>query len=523
MTIQYLALRFLIRTPLLHAFLTKSDNAVALSHLPHPCWRGDKNTGIALTKGVFPWGAIRHRKISNPWCLSHMPMWFLRYVHSFDWMYDIRASNLPNRYATTLSWLEKWLSLPYGSYKPMWESDIVARRITAWLSHYSDLALDMDKKLRNALLSCMARHLRHLQLTRGNDCTREKSITALRGLIIATLSLQKDSKKKIFTIEKYLKILCQRLEEELKADGFNRDGHLPTQVRYIKDSILIQSALYNTQYPSCDVLAALVERMIVVLKFFRHPDGKLAHMAGWNDSAAPIAEIIDRIDSDQKTPEILKESGFFRVAISHTLLLFNATRGTTSGALSFEMSHKKKRIFCDNTAALKEAQHFGPPPSHHVLCLEYKDATITEPPHLKRISGKVITENGWKLLQAKYDLRQDICSCTVTRAIAVNARGDKIHGYDIFRNIKEATGIQIRFPLHANVCPMVLADNSGVIMRIRNMGWRFRVFGATIKLEDSFSIHDKTHEKQRTQKIVLQIKRKNQQHPIIIKWSISAL
>ena len=502
----------LMRIPFLYASLTNAVPVKKITNIPHPCWHGLPEKGNDIINKRFHWAGYNQQFVNSPWDALNAPCSWVESAHSFDWIYDTRLSTVPNAKQVVQEWTRVWIKLFETRSQPIWRSDIVAKRLTNWLVHFDHYFAYTDKKLKDKLLASITKHYKHLEFTEGKECNEVRRITSLRGLIIGAIALEQPT-----NIKRHILSICQILEDSLNRDGFNTSGHLPTQINYLKDSILIRSALHNAQMDVPEILNRLIEKMIPAIKFFMHNDGGITHMAGWSGNGNDIYQILKRTDAKSKTPTVLEDSGFYHIDAGKTSIIFDASNRThkttdNAGLLSLELSHAKQRIIvnCGYPSASDHALHdyARGTPAHSTPSLQsYNSISLDNKNRTAETVSSLSEAQGWQLLQGQHTGLKNISNTIITRAVFINKAGTQIIGQDsIERDIlgrrKMAQVFENRFHLHPKIDAMLLANKKEIILRHNKMGWSFRTSGGEMSLKESYYI-DKNDSMRKTQQIVI--------------------
>ena len=520
----------LMKVPFLYASLTNSVPVKKITHIPHPCWNGLSEKGNDIINKRFHWAGYTEQFINSPWDAVNAPYSWIEAAHSFDWIYDTRLSTAPNAKQTVQEWTRYWIESFEARNQPIWRSDIVAKRLTNWLVHFDHYFAYTDKKLKDKLLKSITKHYKHLEFTEGKECNDDRRITSLRGLIIGAIALDQPT-----NIKRHILSICQILEDSLNHDGFSASGHLPTHANYLKDSILIRSALHNAQMDVPEILNVLIERMIPAIKFFMHNDGGITHMAGWSGDGNDIHQIIKRTDARSKTPTALEDSGFYHIDAGKTSIIFDASHRThnptdNAGLLSLELSHAKQRIIvnCGYPLARDHAlyDYARGTPAHSAPSVQgYNSISLDNKNCTAKAVSSLAEAEGWQLLQGKYTGLSNISNTIIKRAITVNKTGTQIIGQDSIKQDtlgqqKTTQFFENRFHLHPKIDAMLLANRKEVILRHNKMGWSFCTSTGEMSLQESYYM-DKNGSMRKTQQIV--IIQKIIENTTSIKWMMKTL
>ena len=343
-------------------------------------WTGDSTAGQSLVEGSFKIGDyfVPLKKASR--FLSHSrecPKGFLLFLHSFEWLRDLRAvgTNASRKRARELikywihshdSWTKKtWL-------EPSWHPEIIGQRLRYWLSLYDFFGASADDDFRHLFFTSLNRQFRHLQNNYKTHTAKEwQTLQALVGLLFATCSLEKPP----HLLEKYLKELEKALSQQLFEDG----GHIsrsPTiQFLLLRDLIDIRALLRSCSVIEPEFLQQAIQHIAPIVRFFRHTSGKLAHFRGALEDAEVVrlschvlsSTAVDRVlslsDTRSKGPQRCTDTGYERLTSKGGLVILNTkpSRGNPDladksfGMLDFEWSVLQQGLVCTNDMIFHDA------------------------------------------------------------------------------------------------------------------------------------------------------------------------
>ncbi len=523
-----LGTNLLLKVPFLYSFFTNIAPFKKVTHFPNPCWSGTPKKGNDILNHIYCWAGYRKENDTSPWDVEDAPYAWTEQAHSFTWLYDTRLSTQENARKTIQQWIMQWLEKYNTLSQPAWRSDIVARRLTNLLVHFDHYFIHTDKKLHDALLSSITQHYKHLEFTEGKECDQEQCITALRGLIIGAISLEQTTH-----IKRHILHMCQLLDDTLDSDGFNVYKHLPTQISYLKNCILIRSALHNAQMDVPNILNKLIKKIIPSIRFFYQQDGDIAHMAGWAGESNETTQLIKRSNLKTSTPVILHHSQYYHIDAGRTSVLFDgasrtAPRTDNAGVLSFELSHEKQRIFVNcglPQATDHNLYHYarGTPAYSCPAIQGYNATSLNSKKRTCQVKSSLTESQGWQLLQGSHNGYYNIFSGfngIVHRDIALNPDGTEIRGQDYITEANKKITLESRFHLHPQIEAMCLPNNKEIILQYSKTGWCFRVSGATLSLKDSYYINE-NGKYRRSQQIVIHAD--SQKTNPSFKWTMKTL
>jgi uncharacterized heparinase superfamily protein len=279
--------------------------------------------------------------------------------HGFGWLRDLHAAGSDAARARArdlvLSWIDR-----FGRWDALaWRSDIVGRRLAAWIMQYEFFAVGADDRFNALLLDSLCRQARHLHRFVRRAPDGAPRIAACRGLVIAGLALPGGEG----WLRTGLALLISELARQVLADGGHRQRAPDTQLMVLRDLVDIRVTLAAAHQEIPAALNSAIERMAPMLRFFRHGDGGLAlfNGAGEGDPFA-IDLVLSEADAPERPAAEAPMSGFQRLVAGDTVLI--ADFGVPSppgfdmrahaGALSFEMSDGPDRLIVNCGAAARD-------------------------------------------------------------------------------------------------------------------------------------------------------------------------
>ncbi len=147
----------------IYSFYLSRGRVENITFSPPDPWPGDPVLGEEIFQGNYNFGGQRFRSPSSPsWYPNGVYEEWLEDMHGFSWLRHLKArsGSLARKHAKGIisSWLEK-----YGRWHEFsWRHDVLARRISAWLSNSSFLFTEPDKSFSDIFLKSLTKQSRHL-------------------------------------------------------------------------------------------------------------------------------------------------------------------------------------------------------------------------------------------------------------------------------------------------------------------------------------------------------------------------
>jgi uncharacterized heparinase superfamily protein len=435
---------------------------------------------------------------------------------SFAWLRHLRAADSAITRANARSLIDEWITIQGGWHPLGWRPDILARRISCWLSQAPFVLQDADVHFYRRFIRSLTRQVRYLR--RAINDTRDglPRLQALMALTAAALCIQGQSS--------YLRTTGRRLSEELRYQILPDGGHISrnpgTLIELLIDLLPLRQLFAARHLQSPQAVNNAIDRMMPMLRFFRHADGHFAQFNGMGPTPADLLATVLAYDDARGTPvSNAPHSGYQRIDCGDAALVLDSGRPPPlavsqeahASCLSFEFSWRQHRLVvnCGLPAVNREnwrqvaratAAHSTVTFNDRSSC-RFLEATslrkllfgipIISGPHNVRVERG--TEAGAVWLRASHDGYGPDCGIIHTRTLRVAADGLALDGEDSFTPAggdslppRAQDEFAIRFHLHPQVKASRRADGYGAILLLPDRGlWTFNTYGETVEIEES--------------------------------------
>jgi uncharacterized heparinase superfamily protein len=434
----------------------------------------------------------------------------------FSWLRHLRAGDSAITRANARSLIDDWIGLQGGWHQTGWRIDILTRRILCWLCHAPFVLRDADAKFYRRFIRSLTRQVRYLRRSVNEARDGLPRLQALIALTSAALCLQGQSG--------FLRASVRRLIEEMERQILPDGGHIARNpnapVELLLDLLPLRQ-LFNARNLSPPTqLNNAIDRMMPMLRFFRHGDGNFALFNGMGPTPVDSLAAVLAYDDARGTPvSSAPHSGYQRLDAGKTMLLMDAGRPPPvslsqeahAGCLSFELSWRQNRLVvnCGLPAVNKEnwRQVARATAAHSTVTFnDTSSCRFLEFGSLRHMLFGTPIVGGLREVHAKRDDTPDGIGLHTShdgyatefgiihhRAIRMAADGTTMEGEDSFRsahgaallpNVKDQ--FAIRFHLHPSVKANRLSDGHGVILLLPDREvWTFTAFDDQIEIEES--------------------------------------
>ena len=466
-------------------------------HAPANPWPGDAARGAQLVRGRHSFaGQVITSTRGMPWRAEGASPGWLAEAHGFGWLRDLAATDPRDARDSAQRALAGWLRRCGDWSAIAWRTDVLSRRIVAWLTH-AELLFDDADELAEGALASLAEQSRHLARIAQATPDGEDRIAALKGVLFAAICLPRGDRR----IASALAMLDSEIASQVLADGCHIERGPSAHLRVFRDLAELRALLVATQRPVPGFLQGAVDRMAPILRFFRHGDGRLAL---FNDSREDEAAAIDVAlalgEADGKAPERASRAGFERLAAGKTLVLVDTgaplagrSRHAHAAPLSLEMSVGAHRLIVNCGARAggrvewRAAQRTTA--AHSALTVGDTNAIeIRGDGRIGRAPGSVgctrMEDAGNIWIDASHDGYRANFGVTHRRRVWLGVDGDDLRGEDVLSG-PGRHDFTLRFHLHPDVDASLVAGGSGALLRVAGQGWRLRASGGALEIAES--------------------------------------
>jgi len=312
--------------------------------------------------------------------------------------------------------------------------------------------------------------------------------------------------------------LIAEVERQILPDGGHISRNPGALIELLLELLPLRQAFAARNVAPPPTLNNAIDRMMPMLRFFRHHDGNFALFNGMGPTAPDlIATILAYDDTRGATPTNAPHSGYQRIESKDLLVLMETgcppplgvSQQAHAGCLSFELSAQQQRIVvnCGLPAINRETwrQVARATAAHSTVVFnDTSSCRFLETGTFKRLIGTPIMSGPIHVpvareevadaivLRASHDGYASRFRVVHQRALMLAANGNRLDGEDLFvlaGNIKKSSGagdeFAIRFHLHPAVKASRLTDGKGVMLMLANKdAWTFDAYENQVALEE---------------------------------------
>ena len=466
----------------------------------------------------------------------------------FGWLRHLRAADTALTRANARALVEDWISNPANKRRPIARrADVLARRVISLLSQAPLVLNDTDNKFYRRYLRALAREIRYLRYTMVDIPDGVARLQVLIALCYAALCLANQAR--------HIRSASRKLSDELQRQILPDGGHISRNpgalIELLIDLLPLRQTFAARNIAPPPALLNAIDRMMPMLRFFRHGDGNFALFNGMSATPSDLLATLLAYDDTHGAPMAnMPHTGFQRLDAGQMTLIMdtgppppaNVSHDAHAGCLSFELSSGISRIVSNCGMPTTGRENWRPfargTAAHSTLTYhETSSCQFVELSAMKRLlhgapvitgpavveSYREIVQNG-TLLTTSHDGYLAKFGVLHRRTLMVAEDGTRLDGEDTLQppqggRLKGADAdFALRFHLHPAVKASRLSDARGVMLVLPNRDvWTFEALDDKVDLEDSVFLAGNDGPR-RTAQIVI---RQDARQAPTIRWSFA--
>jgi uncharacterized heparinase superfamily protein len=506
-------MRKALALPLRAAAILRAPAPERLLIAPQDIRTGDPTIAAEIVAGYFAFGG----KIVNAHGLSPFALepgsnaWAMQ-LNGFGWLRHLRAAEDPRLKAQARVLVDEFLKVSARpAAGPVWEPQVAARRMIAWLSQ-SPIILDgSDRAFYVRFMEALGTTRLHLERCFTEGLDGEPRLLA--AIALAEFGLCAPASGSFQ--RKSTNLLASEIAAQILADG----GHVSRDPQCLIDLLLdllpLRQAYAARGIPVPAPVLNAIDRMMPMLRLFRHGDGTLALFNGMSLTAPELVATILAYDDARAQPLTnAPYSGYQRLDAGSAILITDS--GTIpppafasrahAGCLSFEFSHGLQRIIVncgdpeisranirefarataahstlviDDTSSSKFAIHTG-------LGTWLGDQILSGP---SKVTAERLHGDGFTTLRLSHNGYESRFGFIHSRELSLANDGELLEGRDALedsgRRVPDGLPYVLRFHLHPSIEASLAGEDTAAILDLPDGDrWLFQA-DAAIALEPS--------------------------------------
>src|SRR5258706_3920228 len=434
----------------------------------------------------------------------------------FGWLRHLRAADTALTRANARSLVDDWISNPAQKRRPVGRrADVLARRVISLLSQAPLVLGDTDGKFYRRYLRGLTREIRYARYTTWDIPDGVQRMQLWIAFGYASLCFANKAR--------HIRTATRKLSDELQRQILPDGGHISRNpgalIELLIDLLPLRQTFAARNIAPRPALLNAIDRMMPMLRFFRHGDGSFALFNGMSSAPSDLLATLLAYDDTHGAPMAnMPHTGFQRLDAGAMTVIMDTgpppppsvSHDAHAGCVSFELSSGPSRIVinCGMPSTGRDSwRPFARSTLAHstLACHDTSSCQFVELSAMKRllrgapiISGPTKVEsyresigNG-VLLTTSHDGYLPRFGVVHRRVLMLAQDGSRLDGEDTLApapggRIKSGeTDYALRFHLHPSVKASRLSDARGVMLVLPNRDvWTFEALDDTVELEDS--------------------------------------
>ncbi len=436
-------------------------------------------------------------------------------LYSFGWLRHLRAADSGITRANARALVDEWISHQGGWHALAWRTDVLARRIISWITQAPLILQDVEAGFYRRFMRSLTKQVRFLRHNASEARDGAPSLQVTTALLYAALCMASQ--------ERNIKATTRKFAEQLDAQILPDGGHIGRNPGVIIDLLLdllpLKQAFTSRNIAPPQELLNAIDRMMPMLRFFRHDDGNFALFNGMGATGTDLIATILAYDDVRGEPlSNAPHSGYQRLKLSNLLLIMDTgqpppasvSQEAHAGCLAFEFSAGGQRMVvnCGLPLANRESwrQVARATAAHSTVTFNNASSTrFREDGPFRQIVGSAVIDGPTRVavarsehpdsvvLRASHDGYSRRFGIIHQRSVMLTAGGAKLEGEDVFMPTHGEILPQgardefaVRFHLHPTVKASRHQDGHGAMLVLPNKDvWTFDAHEDRIELEES--------------------------------------
>lgn len=470
-------------------------------------------------------------------------------LYGFGWLRHLRAADTALARANARALVGEFFGKGRDIPQLARQTPVAARRLIAFLTQSPLLLEGTEHEFYRRFMRSLGRTIRDLERDMRGGATPHARLLAATALCYAGLCCEGFGG----LLRKATRHLARELDRQILPDGGHSSRNPRVLVDLLLDLLPLRRIYASRGIEPPKALVGAIDRMLPMLRLFRHGDGTLAHFNGMGVTAAHhLATILIYDDTRAEPAQRAPHSGYERLQAGTSIVTAdvgpappaNQSREAHAGCLSFEFSSGAHRIVvnCGTSRATQGSASFV-----SRATAAHSTATIAETSSCRFLTANSASGENWvaRWLQRRLGAVVLRGPATVTaerneshEAIEVKARHDGygasfdlvherrwrleangavLYGEDAFIPEYGRAGshdVAIRFHLHPAVRASEIAGGGIRLVLPNEETWVFAASPISLRMEESvfFPTRDRPR---RTEQIVLSF---NTRQAETVRW-----
>lgn len=319
---------------------------------PHDLRTADPIAGEDIAAGLFGFaGRTVQTGGNSPFVVIPPSAGWAEALYGFAWLRHLRAADPSLAQGSARALVSEAVGprrreLRRGSGR---RTEVVARRLISFLSHSPYLLEEADHAFYLDYLRAIGEATGQLRRDMNRAARPRARLAAAVGVTYAGLSCAGLERP----LMRAVRVLTRELDAQILPDGAPLSRNPADLIDLLLDLMPLRLLFETRQLEPPFALDRALDRMLPMLRFFRHGDGAIALFNGMGRTPFDaIATILSHDGVRGEPPKAAQPSGYQRLEAGDALVIVDAgtppplpaSAQAHAGCLSFEFSHGANRI-----------------------------------------------------------------------------------------------------------------------------------------------------------------------------------
>ena len=270
-------------------------------------------------------------------------------LYGFGWLRHLRAADTALARANARALVAEYLARGRDIPPLARQTHVSARRLIAFLTQSPLLLEGTDHEFYHRFMRTLGRTIRDLEREMHGAAVPHNRLLAATALCYAGLCCERFDG----LLRKATRHLSRELNRQILPDGGHTSRNPRVLLELLLDFLPLRQIYASRGREPPRALLGAIDRMLPMLRLFRHGDGTLAHFNGMGITAAHHLATILIYDGVRAQPlQRAPHSGYERLQAGASIVTadvgpappVNQSREANAGCLSFEFSSGAHRI-----------------------------------------------------------------------------------------------------------------------------------------------------------------------------------
>lgn len=270
-------------------------------------------------------------------------------LYGFGWLRHLRAAGTALAQANARSLVDEFVTSRLGDRETATETRILARRLMSFISQSPLILEGADHAFYQRFLRILGQSVKDLERRTRSGALPFDLLMAAVALCYAGLCCEGLER----TLKRATRLLARELDRQILPDGGHASRNPRIVVELLFDLLPLRQMYASREVDTPEALLHAIDRMLPMVRLFRHGDGTLSHFNGMGVTAPDhLATLLTYDDMRSQPIHHAPHSGYERLEAGRTLLVADVGRTPPiplsaeagAGCLSFEFSSGAQRI-----------------------------------------------------------------------------------------------------------------------------------------------------------------------------------